>query len=207
MPNCNVLPRTDVRDFEAGLALCSPPGRHKASVRPHWEDFIMPAYLTRVGLAALGSVFACALVAPASAQTIARKDISAEAAMTIASTAIADCKAKGWNVSVAVVGRAGELIVHVRGNDTGPHTMDNSFRKAYTSRTTRQPSGEMAKRLKENPQLSLVTLPNMVAGEGALPIKVGDEVIGAAGASGAPGGEKDAACIQAGLDKIKDQLK
>jgi uncharacterized protein GlcG (DUF336 family) len=167
----------------------------------------MPAYLTRVGLAALGSVFACALVAPASAQTIARKDISAEAAMTIASTAIADCKAKGWNVSVAVVGRVGELIVHVRGNDTGPHTMDNSFRKAYTSRTTRQPSGEMAKRLKENPQLSLVTLPNMVAGEGALPIKVGDEVIGAAGASGAPGGEKDAACIQAGLDKIKDQLK
>ena len=67
--------------------------------------------------------------------------------------------------------------------------------------------GEMVKRLKDNPQLSLVTLPNMVAGEGALPIKVGDDVIGAAGASGAPGGEKDAACIQAGLDKIKDQLK
>jgi len=36
---------------------------------------------------------------------------------------------------------------------------------------------------------------------------VGDEVIGAAGASGAPGGEKDEACIKAGLDKVADQLK
>jgi uncharacterized protein GlcG (DUF336 family) len=152
------------------------------------------------------SAVSLAFAAAASAQTIARKDISAEAAMTIASTAIADCRAKGWNISVAVVGRSGELIVHVRGDNTGPHTMDNSFRKAYTSRTFRSPSGDLVKRLKDNPQLSLVTLPNVVAGEGALPIKVGDDVIGAAGASGAPGGEKDAACIQAGLDKIKDKL-
>jgi uncharacterized protein GlcG (DUF336 family) len=144
---------------------------------------------------------------PASAQTIAQKDLSAEAAIIIASTAIADCKAKGWNVSVAVVGRSGELILHMRGDSTGPHTMDNSYRKAYTARTFRSPSGDLVKRLKDNPQLSLVTLPNVVASEGALPIKVGDDVIGAAGASGAPGGEKDAACIQAGLDKIKDQLK
>jgi uncharacterized protein GlcG (DUF336 family) len=163
----------------------------------------MSAYFSRIALAGV----ACAIALPASAQTLARKDISAEIAMTIASTAIADCKAKGWNVSVAVVGRNGEIIAHVRGNNTGPHTMDNSYRKAYTSRTFRIPSGEMVKRLKDNPQLSLVTLPNVVAGQGALPIKVGDDVVGAAGASGAPGGEKDEACIQTGLDKVKDQLK
>jgi uncharacterized protein GlcG (DUF336 family) len=148
-----------------------------------------------------------ALAVPAASQTITHKDLSVDAAVIIATTAMAECKAKGYRVSVAVVGRAGELILHMRGDGTGPHTMDNSFRKAYTARTSRQPSGEMAKRLKENPQLSLVTLPNMVAAQGALPIKVGDDVIGAAGASGAPGGEKDEACIQAGLDKIKDQLK
>ena len=167
----------------------------------------MSASFARFALAGLAAAATCALAAPASAQTITHKDISAEAAMTIASTAIADCKAKGWNVSVAVVGRVGELIVHVRGNGTGPHTMDNSFRKAYTARTFRSPSGDLVKRLKDNPQLSLVMLPNVVAGQGALPIKVGDDVVGAAGASGAPGGEKDEACIQAGLDKIADQLK
>jgi uncharacterized protein GlcG (DUF336 family) len=163
----------------------------------------MSAYLSRIALAAT----ACALAAPASAQTIARKDLSVDAAVIIATTAMADCKAKGWPVSVAVVGRNGELLVHLRGDGTGPHTMDNSYRKAYTSRTTRQASGEMVKRLKADPQLSLVTLPNMVAGQGALPIKIGEDTIGAAGASGAPGGEKDEACIQTGLDKVADQLK
>jgi uncharacterized protein GlcG (DUF336 family) len=163
----------------------------------------MTAYFSR--LATAGVV--CSLATAATAQTLARKDLSAAAAMTIASTAIADCKAKGWDVSVAVVGRSGEIIVHVRGDNTGPHTMDNSFRKAYTARTFRSPSGNLVKRLKENPQLSLVTLPNVVAGQGALPIMIGNDVIGAAGASGAPGGEKDEACIQAGIDKIKDQLK
>jgi uncharacterized protein GlcG (DUF336 family) len=47
----------------------------------------------------------------------------------------------------------------------------------------------------------------VIANHRALPIKVGDDVIGASGASGAPGGEKDEACIKAGLDKVADQLK
>jgi uncharacterized protein GlcG (DUF336 family) len=42
---------------------------------------------------------------------------------------------------------------------------------------------------------------------GALPITVGDDVIGAIGVSGAPGGEKDEACAKAAIDKIADQLK
>ena len=69
------------------------------------------------------------------------------------------------------------------------------------------PSGELVKRLKDNPQAPFVYLSNVVAAQGALPIKIGDDTIGAAGASGAPGGEKDEACIQTGLDKGKDQLK
>ena len=119
-------------------------------------------------LAAIG--LACALVTPASAQLLTRKDLSAALAVTIAQTAIAACAANGYRVSATVVGRNGEVLVQIRGDGTGPHTMDNSFRKAYTARTSRQPSGEMAKRLKADPQLSLVTLPNMVAAQGALPI-------------------------------------
>src|SRR5262245_35737432 len=167
----------------------------------------MSSLFTRFAFAAAACGLAGTLAAPASAQTLNRKDISVDAAVIIATTAMADCKAKGWPVSVAVVGRAGELIVHLRGDGTGPHTMDNSFRKAYTARTTRTASGKLAERLKADPQLSLVTLPNMVAGQGALPILIGDDVVGAAGASGAPGGEKDEACIQTGIDKVKDQLK
>jgi uncharacterized protein GlcG (DUF336 family) len=40
-----------------------------------------------------------------------------------------------------------------------------------------------------------------------LPIKVVEETIGAVGPSGAPGGDKDEACVKAGIDKVADQLK
>jgi len=163
----------------------------------------MSAYLTRFALAGM----ACALAATASAQTVARKDLSLDGAVTIASTAIADCKAKGFQVSATVVGRNGEVMVQLRGDGTGPHTMENSFKKAFTSRTFRIASGDMEKRLKDNPQMGAQYLTGFTTGRGALPIKIGDEVVGAAGVSGAPGGEKDEACVQTGLDKVKDQLK
>jgi uncharacterized protein GlcG (DUF336 family) len=147
------------------------------------------------------------LATPAHAELLARKDLSMETALTIATTAIETCKGQGYRVSATVVGRNGEVIVQLRGDNTGPHTMENSFRKAYTSRTFRISSGEIAQRVKDNPTLGAVHLTNVIALQGALPIKVGDEVIGAAGASGAPGGEKDEACIKAGLDKVADQLK
>ena len=65
----------------------------------------------------------------------------------------------------------------------------------------------MVKRLKDNPQLGAIHLTNVVAAQGALPISIGEEVIGAAGVSGAPGGDKDEVCVKAGIDKVADQLK
>jgi uncharacterized protein GlcG (DUF336 family) len=154
---------------------------------------------------ASASVFAWG--APASAQLLVHKDLTASMAITIAQTAIETCKANGYAVSATVVGRNGEILVSVRGDNTGPHTIENSMRKAYTARTFRSPSGALVDRLKADPSLGLIHLTNVIANQGALPIKVGDEVIGAAGASGAPGGEKDEACVKAGIDKIADQLK
>ena len=154
-----------------------------------------------------GIAVAVSLVTPAGAQLLERKDLSAAMALTIATTALDTCKAQGYRVSVAVVGRAGELLLHLRGDNAPPHTMENSFRKAYTARTFRVPSGDIAKRLKENPTLPFVHLTNVVAAQGALPILVGEEVIGAVGVSGAPGGEKDEVCAKAGIDKVADQLK
>ena len=154
-----------------------------------------------------GVAIACTLAAPAGAQLITQKNLSAAMAMTIAQTAIETCKANGYAVSATVVGRNGEILVQVRGDGTGPHTMENSMRKAYTARTFRIPSGDLQTRLKADPTLGLIHLSNVIANQGALPIKVGDETIGAAGASGAPGGEKDEACVKAGIEKIAAMLK
>ena len=163
----------------------------------------MPTMLCRLG----GVGFACVLASSANAQVLSNKDVSAALAVTIAQTAMETCKSQGYRTSATVVGRLGEVIVQIRGDGTGPHTMENSFKKAFTSRTFRIPSGEMEERLKKNPQMGAQYLTGFTTGRGALPIKAGDEVIGALGVSGAPGGEKDEACVKAGIDKVADQLK
>ncbi len=150
---------------------------------------------------------AAMLAMPANAQLLNHKDLSLATALTIATTAAETCKGQGYRVSVTVVGRGGEVIVQLRGDDASPHTIENSQRKAYTSRTFRIPSGEFVQRIKDNPTSGAVHLSGIVAAQGALPIKIGDETIGAVGVSGAPGGEKDEACVKAGLDKVADQLK
>jgi len=161
----------------------------------------------RLAAVIVASVGICAWAAPAGAQLLEHKDLTASIAITIAQTAIETCKANGYAVSATVVGRNGEIIVQVRGDNTPPHTMENSFRKAYTARTLRSPSGALAERVKAEPTLPFIHLSNIIAFQGALPIKLGDETIGAAGASGAPGGEKDEACVKAGIDKVAGQLK
>jgi uncharacterized protein GlcG (DUF336 family) len=150
---------------------------------------------------------ACAIVAPANAQMLTHKDLSAAMALTIAETALNTCTATGYHVSVTVLGRAAEVIVQIRGDGASPHTVENSFRKAYTSRTFRLPSGEIATRYKADPSLFMVHLSNVIPAQGALPIKVGDDVVGAVGVSGSPGGEKDEVCSKAGIDKVADELK
>jgi uncharacterized protein GlcG (DUF336 family) len=147
------------------------------------------------------------LAAPVQAQLITHKDMSAAMALTIAQTAMTTCTANGYHVSVTVLGRNAEVIVQLRGDGASPHTIENSFRKAYTSRTFRIPSGEIAKRFKDDPSYFAVRLTNVIPAQGALPIKVGDDVVGAVGVSGSPGGEKDEACAQAGIGKVADELK
>ena len=153
------------------------------------------------------SLAALIVVSSSQAQLLSHKDITASIAMTMAQTAIATCKSNGYAVSVSIVGRSGELIAQVRGDDTGPHTVENSFRKAYTARTFRVPSGEIVTRLKNDPTFALIHLNNVIANQGGLPVKFGDETIGGMGVSGAPGGDKDEACVKAALDKVADQLK
>jgi uncharacterized protein GlcG (DUF336 family) len=160
----------------------------------------------RLSAIAIASICSFVLTAPADAQLLEHKDLTASIAMTIVQTTIDTCKANGYAVSATVVGRNGEIIAQVRGDNTGPHTIENSFRKAYTARTFRSPSGALVERVKADPTLGLIHLTNVIANQRALPIKIGDEVIGAAGASGAPGGEKDEACVKAALDKVADQL-
>jgi uncharacterized protein GlcG (DUF336 family) len=140
-------------------------------------------------------------------QVATHQDITYPLAKSIAEEALASCGNHGYAVSVVVVDRAGETIVAFRADNASPHTMENARRKAYTAMTFRQPTSAYAKRFADNDPLvrQQVTLPNVIAISGGLPIRIGDAVIGGVGASGSPG--VDEGCVQAGLTKVADQLK
>jgi uncharacterized protein GlcG (DUF336 family) len=159
----------------------------------------------RLSFAAFALTAFCA--APASAALIMHRDISLSVARTLAEAAVAACAAKTYAVSAVVVDRHGETIVEMRGDDAAPHTMENARRKAYTAMTFRQPTAEYAKKLQDPNSVAhqQVTLPNVIAIPGGQPIKIGNEVIGGVGVSGSPGVDDD--CVNAGLDKVKDQLQ
>jgi uncharacterized protein GlcG (DUF336 family) len=163
--------------------------------------------MLKIAYGAAGLALASLVAGSANAQLIAHKDISLAMAVTMARTAIETCKGNGYNVSVNVLGRDGEVILALRNELAGPATFENSMKKAYTARTFRRPSGEFAAGVKGNPTAGALMLNNIVAAQGALPIKVGDDTIGAIGVSGAPGGEKDEACAKAGIDKVSADLK
>lgn len=136
------------------------------------------------------------------------KAMSLDLAMAVAQAALAKCRADGNHVSVTIVDRDGLPKIAFRDDGASPHTIVTSRRKAFTSVTFRQPSGQWAHRVLTDPAIAgLKDTEGTIALGGGLPIKAGTEVIGAVGVSGSPGADKDAACANAGVAAVADKLK
>jgi uncharacterized protein GlcG (DUF336 family) len=149
-----------------------------------------------------------ALAGSATAQSVINEvTLSTDAALQVASAALAQCRSDGQKVTISVVDHAGREKIRVRDDGAAPHTEVHSFRKAYTAATYRMPSAEYAKRVTELRAFGPVLLPNITTAAGGVPIRSGDRVIGAIGISGTPGsaggGEHDAKCAEAGIAKVK----
>lgn len=163
-------------------------------------------YVTSLCVGALLAAGSSAQAAPEG--VLNERQISLSLAEEAAEAAIMQCRGDGFRVTVTVVDRAGRIKAVVRDDGTGPHTLDTSRRKAYTSATFRISSAEFTKRVETNPAAAnLKDIEGVIAVAGGLPIKAGDEVIGAIGVGGAPGGDRDEACAQAGINKIAGRLK
>src|SRR5580698_10928084 len=163
--------------------------------------------LVRYFSVAAAAAFACSFTAPAGAALITHKYLPLAVAKSLVEESIAACTAKGYATSAVVVDADGETIVAMHGDGAPIHTMENARRKAYTAMTFKQPTAEYAKKLLDPASVAhqQVTLPNVIAIPGGQPIKVGNEVVGGVGASGSPGFDDD--CVNAGMDKVKDQLQ
>ena len=151
---------------------------------------------------------AVAAVPAVAQEVVTEKALSLDMAHAIAQGALEKCRADGNHVSVTVVDRDGLIKAVVRDDGSGPHTLVTSRRKAFTSVTFKQPSAVWAKRVLTEPAVAgLKDTEGTIALGGGVPITAGNEVIGAIGVSGSPGGDKDEACANAGIQKVADKLK
>jgi len=163
--------------------------------------------MRRVRLVVLASVSILA-ASPALAQAPqVEKNVSMAMALAIIQGTLEQCTKDGYKVSVVIVDKAGNVAASVRGDGTNPHTMEFGRLKAYTSRTRGQTSLEFMKLTSDPANAYLKQIPNTVAVGGGVPIRAGNEPIGGVGVSGAPGGEKDEVCANAGIAKVADALK
>lgn len=157
------------------------------------------------------SVLALSLCAAGAAQAQAvrsERNISLALAGQIAAEAVNACAANGYAVAATVVDRAGTVRAVMRADTAGPHTLASSERKAWTSASAKNNTQAMMEGAQKNPAAAnLVHLPGFLLLGGGVPVKVGNDTIGAVGVGGAPGGHLDEQCAVAALDKVKEQLK
>jgi len=167
----------------------------------------------RMMLAAILATVPCAALAQA---LVTERSISADAAREAATAAQAQCRKGGHHVTVTVLDRFARARVVLNDDGSSPHSLEHSLRKAYTALTYRTPSGEYGKRALANPTgIGALHLDKITTAAGGLPIRAGNEVVGAIGVSGSPGvpgspagsgGDADAVCAQAGIERIAEGL-
>jgi uncharacterized protein GlcG (DUF336 family) len=157
-------------------------------------------------LAAAG--ISVSLAMPAGADALATHRIPAALAAEAAMEAVASCAKQGYRETAVVVDADGTHQAEVRGDGAGIHTLDSANDKAYTAVTFRSDTLPLAERAKEPGGIVILSkLPHVMFFGGGVVIKIGEEVVGAIGASGAPGAQLDENCARAGLKKIQDRLK
>jgi len=159
-----------------------------------------------IRLATVAALALAAATAQASPRT--EKNMSLELANQIAAAGVAACTANGYAVAVTVVDRAGTVRAVQRADNAGPHTLAASQQKAYTSVSAKNNTLAMMEAAQKNAAAAnLVHIPGFLLLGGGVPVRVGNEVIGAVGIGGAPGGHLDEQCAVAAIEKVKDQLK
>lgn len=170
-----------------------------------------PTSRIRQGNAALIAVLAGALLAAAVPTAHADEDmitvrqITPELAREIAWNAIQSCRKHGYQVTVAVVDRAGILQVLMRDTLAAPYTIQIAQDKAHAVILSGVSSGEFV-RNRSDIRVEMDHVKGIIMLRGGIPIRAAGMLVGAVGVAGAPGGDKDEACARAGLDAVRERL-
>ncbi|UCE76878.1 MAG: heme-binding protein [Gammaproteobacteria bacterium] len=156
----------------------------------------------------LCSAALCCLSGAAAEERLATfKVMKPELALELAQATLGACRKAGFQVAVAVVDRAGVTQVILRDQLAGAHTPETARRKAWTAVSFRSDTLTMAEETQAGKAQSGVRFvaEAMMIG-GGIPVNAGGTMVGGVGVSGAPGGEEDHKCAQAGIDAVEESL-
>jgi uncharacterized protein GlcG (DUF336 family) len=167
-------------------------------------------HLAASGAVALGLLTAGSTAASAQDDSEALVSFSVmkpEIAVKLAQAAMADCRAKGTQVAVAVVDRFGTLQVMVRDRYAGAHTPETARRKAWTAVSFRGDTLTLSETTKPGSEAygaNFITEALMLGG--GVPVEAAGSIVGGVGVSGAPGGDIDDECARAGIEAVATDL-
>lgn len=136
---------------------------------------------------------------------VSNKSIGMDLARDIADETISVCRDHGYHISAVVVDRFGLLRAALRDDLASRFTLDIAERKANMTVMAWTDSGEF-RNARADIQQELNHIPGLIVMEGGLKIVAGGFNIGAVGVSGAPGGDKDAACARKALENLSDRI-
>ena len=126
-------------------------------------------------------------------------------ARDIAQGAIDHCRKDGYQVSVVVTDRSGDALVVMRDVFVSKYMTQLAHGKANAVVLSNLSSAEVRVNMARiRDELNL--LEGVLLMDGGLPIRVAGSLIGAVGVSGAPGGDKDEACAQQGIEAVQERL-
>ncbi|MFW2439687.1 MAG: GlcG/HbpS family heme-binding protein, partial [Arenicellales bacterium] len=127
-------------------------------------------------------------------------------ARDIANETIQACRKDGYHVSAVVVDRHGILRVALRDDAAARFTLEIAERKANMTIMAWVDSGQF-RNSRSDIRQELNHIDGLIVMDGGIKIISGGYNIGAIGVSGAPGGEKDAACANKALKKLNERIE
>jgi uncharacterized protein GlcG (DUF336 family) len=134
------------------------------------------------------------------------KNIGMDLARDIANEAVAACREDGYQVSAVVVDRHGLLRAALRDDAAARFTLEIAERKANMTVMAWSDSGRF-REARADIREELNHIDGLIVMDGGVKIVAGGYNVGAVGVSGAPGGEKDPACAQKGLEKLAGRIE
>jgi glc operon protein GlcG len=120
--------------------------------------------------------------------------ISLEKAQAAIAAAIAEANKRGWQLNVAVVDSGGNLVTFARMDGAQLASIAISEHKARVAAKYRRPTKAFEEAVQKGVNI-LLTLDDVIASRGGIPLVEDGKIIGAIGCSGATGSQDEVVCI------------